>query len=276
MTIQAAGYRGRPVFFEVARRGQSALARARRSGHVVVIERGVDGLRPGPSRRRDRLSLARTSDRDAPIAAVPSDWARRCSCVYAATWLLVPHVSRLDAEANRLFTFVGIGLFVGGVMCLVYLALEPFVRRSWPTMLVGWSRALAGRLRDPVVGRDLLIGTASGLALTALEHANVIVPRLVGWPEPAPLTSNLGALEHTRYFVLTITNSLNNGLQNALLSVMMFTLVREIIKRVLGRLAPSRWSTDAISAGIAITALTLIRLAESPVGPPRFLARWRL
>ena len=268
VTIEAAGYRGRPVFFEVvapwtvASRepgapDTSSSSSAGSTAFVLVLLVAAivfarKNLRSGRADRRGALRLGTA-----------------LFLVYAATWLLVPHVSRLDAEANRLFTFVGIGLFVGGVMCLVYLALEPFVRRSWPTMLVGWSRALAGRLRDPVVGRDLLIGTASGLALTALEHANVIVPRLVGWPEPAPLTSNLGALEHTRYFVLTITNSLNNGLQNALLSVMMFTLVREIIKRVLGRLAPSRWSTDAISAGIAITALTLIRLAESPVGPPR-------
>jgi serine/threonine-protein kinase len=43
-----------------------------------------------------------------------------------------------------------------------YLALEPWVRRYWPQSLIVWSRALAGRWRDPVLGRDVLIGMTAG------------------------------------------------------------------------------------------------------------------
>ena len=56
-------------------------------------------------------------------------------------------------------------------MWLIYLALEPFVRRSWPTMLVGWSRVLGGRVRDAVVGRELLIGCAVGVTTTVIGLA---------------------------------------------------------------------------------------------------------
>jgi serine/threonine-protein kinase len=41
---------------------------------------------------------------------------------------------------------------------IVYVACEPYVRRLWPETLVSWTRVLAGRLRDPLVGRDVLIG----------------------------------------------------------------------------------------------------------------------
>jgi serine/threonine-protein kinase len=41
---------------------------------------------------------------------------------------------------------------------IVYVACEPYVRRLWPEALVSWTRVLAGRLRDPLVGRDVLIG----------------------------------------------------------------------------------------------------------------------
>lgn len=41
---------------------------------------------------------------------------------------------------------------------IVYVACEPYVRRLWPQAMVSWSRVLAGRFRDPLVGRDVLVG----------------------------------------------------------------------------------------------------------------------
>lgn len=42
--------------------------------------------------------------------------------------------------------------FVLTLVCwLMYMALEPYVRRRWPDMLIGWSRLLAGDYRDPLV-----------------------------------------------------------------------------------------------------------------------------
>src|SRR5262249_10143198 len=36
-------------------------------------------------------------------------------------------------------------------------------------MLVSWARLLSGRFRDPLVGRDVLIGVAAGTAISAIE-----------------------------------------------------------------------------------------------------------
>ncbi|HEX7878561.1 MAG TPA: hypothetical protein VF720_04090, partial [Candidatus Eisenbacteria bacterium] len=83
-------------------------------------------------------------------------------------------------------------------MWFAYVALEPYVRRLWPRTLVSWARLLSGRLRDPLVGRDLLIGAVAGSAMTALYliSASVFrhfglhaVPTLVGWEMPSSLTS---------------------------------------------------------------------------------------
>ncbi|MFN7933708.1 MAG: serine/threonine-protein kinase [Bryobacteraceae bacterium] len=49
-----------------------------------------------------------------------------------------------------------------------YLALEPYIRRYWPNLLVGWTRLLSGDPRDPMVGRDLLVGGCLGLMGHAL------------------------------------------------------------------------------------------------------------
>jgi len=58
---------------------------------------------------------------------------------------------------------VGDGLFVGTQAGLFYLAIEPFVRRRWPEILVSWSRLVMGNLRDPLVGRDILVGITFGV-----------------------------------------------------------------------------------------------------------------
>jgi len=55
-------------------------------------------------------------------------------------------------------------MFMGLMTALLYLALEPFVRRRWPTALISWSRVLTGRLRDARVGRDVLLGGTAALA----------------------------------------------------------------------------------------------------------------
>ena len=57
------------------------------------------------------------------------------------------------------------------------MSLEPRVRRLWPTTLISWARLLSGRARDPMVGRDLLIGVAAGVGLVA---ARLLIS------EPAP------------------------------------------------------------------------------------------
>lgn len=46
---------------------------------------------------------------------------------------------------------------------MLYMAVEPWVRRQWPKTLISWSRLLAGNWRDPVVGRDILLGVALGV-----------------------------------------------------------------------------------------------------------------
>jgi len=64
---------------------------------------------------------------------------------------------------------------------LYYIALEPEVRRTWPHTLISWSRLLSGRLRDPLVGRDVLVGVTAGLIWACLWLGGVVVP------DPLPL-----------------------------------------------------------------------------------------
>jgi eukaryotic-like serine/threonine-protein kinase len=68
--------------------------------------------------------------------------------------------------------------FVALLVWLLYIALEPHARRIWPELMIGWSRLLSGRIRDPLVGRDVLVGI-----LVAIANGLVLAlhTRLRGW-----------------------------------------------------------------------------------------------
>jgi serine/threonine-protein kinase len=64
---------------------------------------------------------------------------------------------------------------------ITYVALEPFARRRWPEMLISWQRALSGRWRDPLVGRDALVGAVVGtFAGLLLGPARALIPAKLG------------------------------------------------------------------------------------------------
>ena len=45
---------------------------------------------------------------------------------------------------------------------IYYLALEPFVRKTWPKVLVSWNRLLQGKITDPFVSQEILFGCIFG------------------------------------------------------------------------------------------------------------------
>ena len=51
---------------------------------------------------------------------------------------------------------------------VLYVALEPFVRRYYPHVLVSWKRVLAGKFLNAQVGRDVLVGVVAALTMTLL------------------------------------------------------------------------------------------------------------
>jgi serine/threonine-protein kinase len=79
------------------------------------------------------------------------------------------HVSGRE-ELLQVRMMVAIALFNAAFMYVAYLAIEPQVRRRWPRVLVGWSRLLAGNIRDPLIGREVLIGLALGAGLAVAQY----------------------------------------------------------------------------------------------------------
>ena len=80
-----------------------------------------------------------------------------------ALWVFQAHFSSAGNFVYLLFMAISTALFWGGAVWVLYLAMEPYVRRYWPQAIISWTRVLSGRWRDPLVGRDVLYGAVLGI-----------------------------------------------------------------------------------------------------------------
>ena len=140
-------------------------------------------------------------------------------------------------------------------MYVVYLALEPFVRRLWPSMLVGWTRALSGRLRDPLIGRDCLVGVAlGGTAALLVLAAHAVAPA-------PPLFTDFGSLLGLRGAASTILQAVNVGLQNGLITVFVYASLRAVFEWVTRTPLGSSRRTVASTLRMSTNASELVFVA---------------
>jgi hypothetical protein len=73
------------------------------------------------------------------------------------------------------FLLIGVPLFFAFMVGVGYVAVEPFARRYWPTLMVSWQRLLNGQVRDALVGRDILFGVLAGaISVSLLLGASAI------------------------------------------------------------------------------------------------------
>lgn len=87
------------------------------------------------------------------------------NCVYGFfVYHYVPEAEYISVQ----FILLGAPLLFALLAWLGYMALEPYARQSWPKLMVSWQRLLNGRLRDPLVGRDVLIGILAGSAMSTI------------------------------------------------------------------------------------------------------------
>jgi serine/threonine-protein kinase len=99
------------------------------------------------------------------------------AAAYLVKWaLMAKHAASANDEWALLSAMVGRIVLDAGTLFLAYLALEPEVRRRWPWRIIGWNRLLAGRWRDPLVGRDVLVGAAVGVAGALLLQLRYLLP----------------------------------------------------------------------------------------------------
>jgi serine/threonine-protein kinase len=209
MRIEAAAYRGKPVYFELIgpwtrpeRMQAFQLTVEQRAFLVIGIVLLLSMLVAGFLLARLNLRLGRGDRRGA---------TRLAAFVFAAVelaWLFGGHhVANFD-EFGLFDAILGVGLVFSGYFWVLYIALEPYVRRRWPATLVSWSRLLAGGFRDPLVGRDVLAGCLWGVFVNNLSRLGEFLPSLLGDPPPQPLSGPTWQFLGARTTIAAMSNDL--------------------------------------------------------------------
>ena len=123
-------------------------------------------------------------------------------------WLCRSHLLPGFETFGLLVLAVSSALLWGGAMWMMYLAIEPWIRRRWPQALISWTRLLSGRVRDPVVGRDILIGVLFGAGwLLIFELASIPLARAGASPELQSTAYLLGGRQALGQWLMQMPSS---------------------------------------------------------------------
>jgi len=259
MRIEAAAYRGRPVYFELIgpwTRAERIQPSQPKTGERVTLVLGIllllSMLVGGGMLARRNLRLGRGDRHGASrLAAV-------VLAAEAASYLVTHHVPNFSEFAFFL-EFLVLGLAWSCFLWALYIALEPYVRRRWPATLVSWSRLLAGGLRDPLVGRDVLVGCLVGAFASVLGRFEWFVPSWLGDSPPQPQSGPLLQFLGARTIIAGISGKLIVSLFAALAFLFVLFFFRALLRKewaaaaavvlLLSGLAAARSQYPAITFG---------------------------
>jgi serine/threonine-protein kinase len=143
-------------------------------------------------------------------------------------WLFQAHFVA-SVSALGLFVLAASGaLFVTAVVCSLYVAIEPYIRRHWPHAIISWSRLMAGRLRDPMVGRDLLYGVLLGVSWSLIFSFFHLLRLRAG---DAPAFGSTNYLLGARHVLGTWLWQLDNSVQGTLLFFFVMFVLRVVLRK---------------------------------------------
>jgi hypothetical protein len=170
---------------------------------------------------RRNLRVGRGDRRGAAQLAV---WM---SAVMMALWICQVHlVASLGLLAMFLLA-LSTSASYGLLLWTIYVALEPFVRRHWPQVLVSWTTVASGRVRDAVVGRDVLIGAALGVAWVLMVRA---VDMWSGDQEFATFPGSMELLRGVRATIGVVLEQALYALRNVLLFFFLLFVLRVVLR----------------------------------------------
>jgi len=256
LRVVAASLDGWPVYFDIARADapapvrQTWFSRGARSptneGLLVIFS--ITLFIGGGILARRNLRLGYGDTRG----------GRRLATWIASGGVLWPvlrahHVPLAIEEWVFLLIATGWALVWTSFAWLIYISLEPYVRRWWPHTLISWARLLSGRVRDPLVGRDILAGLLAGIGLVGLLVARVEFSRWLGVVvSPLDQAYSLEGLRLVSYFGLIVYFGID-VLNFALAMLGTLLLIRVIVRSQ--RMSVVIWVLSVATLNLGVGAM---------------------
>ncbi len=285
--VSAASYRGKPVWFSIEAPwtpvpGQTPATQS--ASRVILIALNmavVFGLMFGCAYFARRNIAAGRGDRKgafrimlAVIVAGVLDWATGTH-----------FTGDVDVTFNRFMDNTGIAVFKGVFLYMIYLALEPFIRRRMPHLLISWSRLLAGRLRDPLVGRDVLLGMACGAALVAFTRGSLALPWWFDVSGVQPVAVGRFSLDSLAGSLSVVCALADTAIINSLAILGVFFLLHVVLRQqwlaaaALGVVMALLFSAEGAASATVLVAIGVVMggvltLVLLRLGQLAFLASW--
>jgi predicted Ser/Thr protein kinase len=250
--VEAAEYHGRPVSYtEILSPQQTPLpapdggGNDRSPGALVYLALELIVMIGSVPFARYNLRLGRGDTRGAVRLGLFA------LCLGLGSWLIGGTHAAGAGEAD-LFVMAAMRSVFGAVtLALTYVSFEPFVRRSWPQTMISWSRVLAGGFRDPLVGRDILIGCLGGVVLVLIQSFGNLLYGIRG-TAALKVSTDLVTLSGGRFlageFLLLIADTLNKALGILFLIFLFRVLLRK------------QW----LAAGLVIVMLAAMYATNDP------------
>jgi hypothetical protein len=171
-------------------------------------------------------------------------------CESVSTVLRLHHTAT-TAEGTKLLIGFELALGTAAWVWALYMAVEPYVRRHWPQVLIGWTRALEGKFRDPLVAGHILAGMAAGIGFEVLLSAALAVGGTYRTISPS-LLDTMGVI---RFWVqgLSVPPALALGV------FFLFLLLRLLLRRT--------W----LSVAVVVISFAGLLVASNPLAGAPFL-----
>jgi len=179
--------------------------------------------------------------------------------IFAATavwiFLIADHWGNGLRVYHTVLRILSWALFWGAYGSMLYLALEPYVRRAWPERIVSITRLLSGRLADPLIGRDVLIGLVIGMTADLGFMICQTIGNILGWPMGrywgAGIASGHLSMRHT---LSALSNAIGAAASTSLWILFLLMVALAVLRRrnratVGVILCCSFWCAPGLAAG---------------------------
>ncbi|MGD0125624.1 MAG: serine/threonine-protein kinase [Terriglobia bacterium] len=215
LRVEAAAWRGKPVYFRLigpwvtpGREEQSNTNGLEHTGSILGVTLVILFLTTGALIARRNYLRGKSELRGALRLGVA------VFVIEVAIWVCRYHFIPTLAVFGRFVLAVSTGLFLSGTIGMLYLALEPYVRRHWPQAVVSWSRLTTGRVRDPLVARDVLWGVVLGVVWTVVISIGLLTLNRLGEVPQLPSQSLLtGGRELVGIWLLNIMQCIGGTIE---------------------------------------------------------------
>ncbi len=231
--VSAAAYRGKPVYFEVlgpwsrpTRMAESRVTPVEKLRSVAVSAVFAVLIVGTFVSARRNLRGGRGDRHGAVLLAAVAGFITFVQYAFSAH-----HVFDLSQEVWVVVMGLAQALYNAAFAGLLYIAFEPYVRRTMPEALIGWARVAEGRYRDPRVGRDLLFGAAGGAVAGFAAHLANALPTWFPFSGQTTVYPYMGALAGVRGLLDVLAFSLVGAVAFSVVGLGVLFLLRLIMRR---------------------------------------------